>query len=427
MYPPEKGGNASRIHDLAVNLEQDSWNVIVLAPPPTIPVQEFSRTWNRSTKSKDESVEVWRLWTWQPQVENPGLLRRLPYYLIFGIHALLWLLVHRNRTDLVITTSPPISTGAPGVAVSHMGIPWVVDVRDLWIDASISLGYLAEGSFLEKISRIYQQMVFRQCDLITVTTETLGKDIQDRYSVHPDKISVIPNGVDIELFSPANETGLSQDVNNSEGLVEPIDDDDIGDEPSMLFESEWDSKPSIIYTGNLGSSQDLETCIRAMQHLQNENASLVLIGDGDVKSDLQKLTEEIEVADCVDFYDPIPRKYIPEVLQRAEIGLAPLKNLDTLAYAIPTKVYEYHAGSLPTVVMGGEEIARFVEQSNGGLWVPNDPEKLANIIDELLGDKHRRQKIGKQGHSFVKSNYDRSNIADQLSEELVALLPDSKT
>jgi hypothetical protein len=47
MFPPEKGGNASRIHDTATSLQAGSWDVTVLAPPPTIPAGEFDRSWQR--------------------------------------------------------------------------------------------------------------------------------------------------------------------------------------------------------------------------------------------------------------------------------------------------------------------------------------------------------------------------------------------
>jgi len=96
-YPPEKGGNASRIHDTAVNLG-DEFNVTVLAPSLCYPPGNFERTWKRKQTERDEGVIVHRLWTWQPQRENPPLLRRLPYYVIFALHAALWLVCSGSMT-----------------------------------------------------------------------------------------------------------------------------------------------------------------------------------------------------------------------------------------------------------------------------------------------------------------------------------------
>lgn len=202
-YPPDRGGNAARIHDVATHLDDGEWDVSVLAPPPCYPPGEFDRSWRRARTETVDGVAVHRLWSWQPQAENPGTLSRLSYYLLFGIHAIAWLVWNRRRYDAVVTTTPPISTGAPGLVATALGKSWVVDVRDLWIDASISLGYLEAGSALERVSRRFQRLVLHAADRVSVTTETLGESIERTYgSSLGAKTIVVPNGVDVERFVP---------------------------------------------------------------------------------------------------------------------------------------------------------------------------------------------------------------------------------
>jgi glycosyltransferase involved in cell wall biosynthesis len=383
-YPPEKGGNASRIHDTAVNLG-DEFNVTVLAPSLCYPPGNFERTWKRKQTERDEGVIVHRLWTWQPQRENPSLLRRLPYYVIFALHAALWLVVNFRQYDVVMTSTPPITTGFPGLVAAAIGNPWVIDVRDLWIENSIALGYIPADSPLVKAGRTFQRLALHSADRITVTTETLRDAVGDTYgSELRDRVRVVPNGVDTDRFS-----SVSTPENN-------------------------DSR--IVYTGNIGSAQALEPCIRAMQHVSSDNALLQLVGDGDEVSRLKSVTERLGVEDRVEFVGLVDRERIPEILDSATVGLAPIKDSPELDYAIPTKLYEYMACSLPVVVTGRGEIKRFTTDTDVGIHTEPDPESIAVAIETLLENPEKRVAMGQDGHRVVSEEYDRQAIAGQLGE-----------
>lgn len=406
-YPPDNGGNAARIHDIATHLNGQEWEVTVLAPPPCYPPSEFDRSWRRKRTDAVDGVAVHRLWSWQPENENPRTVFRLAYYILFGVHAMLWLLLNVRRYDAVITTTPPISTGAPGLLAAALGKPWIVDVRDLWIDASISLGYLEAGSYLERVSRGFQRRVLHTADRITVTTESLEKTLQETYGETLGvKTVIIPNGVDVDRFRSEREPAA---------------------EPSVTEDTKHDGsgRPTIIYTGNIGSAQDLESVIRAMPHLSTEGAVLRLVGSGDVESELRKLTRKLDLEDRVEFYGLVSRTEVPALLGEATIGVAPLKDTEELAYAMPTKVYEYMASGLPIVVTGRGEIEQFMAESGGGVHVENDPEQIAEQLDELLTDDRYRRTLAENGYEYVKKRYDREEIARHLGEVLTDLLEES--
>lgn len=443
MYPPDKGGNAARIHDVATNLTDEEWEVSVLAPPPCYPPGEFDRSWRRiRTKTVDE-VTVHRLWSWQPRSEDPGTVPRLAYYFLFGIHAALWMLLNGRRYDAVVTTTPPISTGGPGLVASALGASWVVDVRDLWIDASISLGYLEAGSALERVSRRFQRHVLQTADRIAVTTQTLGDSIQHTYGQQlAEKTILVPNGVDVERFRPHAELGSGRNGASSDhpeaerepetsggddGDGDPDDEEPAIDEHTAKAVGEADvitdgGGPTIIYAGNLGTAQDLESCLRAMTHLSHEDASLQLVGRGDVESNLRRLADELGLRDRVDFVGIVPRDAVPALLAAATIGIAPLQDTSELAYAMPTKVYEYMACGLPTVVTGRGEIERFVAESGGGVHAANDPERIAERMAELLANERLRERMSERGRQHVEAGYDRGTIARDLGAELDRLV-----
>lgn len=418
-FPPDKGGNAARIHDLATHLHGSEWEVTVLAPPPSYPPGEFDRSWRRKRTRTVDGVTVHRLWSWQPQVENPGTVRRLAYYLLFGVHAMVWLLWNVQRYDAVVTTTPPISTGAPGLVAAALGKPWVVDVRDRWIDASISLGYLEAGSPLERVSRRFQRLVLHTADRVAVTTERLGDSLAETYGESlASKTIHVPNGVDTDRFRPdRSRTGDGQARGDSDASRTDRDGNTLTVDGGAA-----DSRPTIIYTGNLGSAQDLESCVRAMSHLSHDGAVLRLVGGGDVESDLRRLTADLGLDDRVEFVGVVPRDDVPPLLADATVGIAPLEDSDELAYAMPTKVYEYMASGLPTLVTGRGEIRRFVEESGGGVWAANDPRDIADRLDELLADDQLRRRLAEDGRAHVTANYDRAAIARDLGAALTRLV-----
>ncbi|WP_276253174.1 glycosyltransferase family 4 protein [Halomontanus rarus] len=381
-FPPDKSGNASRVHDTARHLVDEGWAVTVLAPPPAFPHGQFDPTWKRKQSQVKDGVTVHRLWAWQPLGEDPHFLSRMAYYVLFPLHVMLWTLFHYREFDVIITSSPPIFTGFAGLPFGLSGQKaWLVDVRDLWIDASVGLGFIEDNGVGERLARRYERVVLQQADQVTVTTTVLGERLVDLYDLDSEKIVHLPNGVDTDRFEPS------------------------ASEPD----------PVIIYTGNVGHAQDLESCVRAMAELERDDVTLKIVGDGDIKSDLERLARETNLNGQVEFTGLVPRDEIPEILDNAMIGLAPLKSTDTLEYAVPTKAYEYMACELPVVATGIGEINSLIEDSGGGLLVANDPEAIADVFEQLLEEESTRSDLGSSGREHMIENYDRGVVAERLS------------
>ncbi|MFC4542235.1 glycosyltransferase family 4 protein [Halosolutus amylolyticus] len=382
-FPPDKLGNASRIHDNGKQLVETGWDVTVLCPPASFPFGQFDRSWTRTETQSVDGITVRRLWTWQPETEDPGFLSRLAYYLFFAVHAMVWLLFARRKFDVIVTSSPPVFTGIAGLPFALASRPPVVaDVRDLWIDAAVSLDFIRENGVFERLSRRYERLFLQSVDQITVTTSVLESRLTALYGIDPERVHHIPNGVNTSRFTP----------------------------------SETPDGPAIVYTGNVGYAQDLESCVRAMTQLESTDAVLKIVGDGDRRAALEELVERKDLEDRVEFTGLLPRDRIPKLLDDAMIGVAPLKSTDALEYAVPTKAYEYMACALPVIATGTGEIESLLDRSGGGVVVDNDPAAIATEIDRLLSDDGEREAMGERGREHVVRRYDRGAITRRLSD-----------
>ncbi|MGB4579413.1 MAG: glycosyltransferase family 4 protein [Methanoculleus sp.] len=384
-FPPERSGNASRIYDTAVHLARLGIDVTVLAPHPTFPTGSFPRTWRRIRRETVDGVTVVRLWTWQPTSGDPGFVSRMAYYLFFPLHALLWLCSPQNRFDVIITSAPPLFTGIPGYVLRRTSnVKWILDIRDLWIDASVSLGFIREGSVYEKMSRKFEAMCLSRADLVGVTTEEIARRITARYRV-PAPIELMPNGVNTEVFRPTN-TGKKQ---------------------------------RIIYAGNVGHAQDLAKVALAVKSMNGtRNVELLIVGDGDTRECLERLVEVEDLTGSVTFTGILSRDEIPRLLSESLVGVAPLKQLKTLEYAAPTKAYEYMACGIPFIGCGNGEIANLANDSGAGVIADNTPEAIAAAISSLLDDPDRMEEMGRRGREYVAEHYDRRTVALRLKQQI---------
>ena len=392
-FPPEMGGNASRMGDSVKYLAAEGWEATVVAPQHCYPPGNFERTWERHSVERRNGAVVHRLWTWQPGSSDPSFVSRTAYYLLFAIHALLWTLVRGRRYDLYFCTTPPVFASLPALVASALfRKPLVVDVRDLWINAAIGLGFVQRRSLTTRLSRRYEELVMHRADRILTTTDEMSDRIRDDYPDLPaDRLTVIPNGVDTEVFAPR------------EGIEE---------------------ERTVVYIGNVGHMMDFEAAVRSMQFV-DEPLELRIVGDGDLRPETERLVDELDLGDRITVHDPIDREEVPTILSRAMIGIVPLKPISSLRYAVPIKTYEYMACKLPVVGTGEGAIESVVSDQETGVLVDDDPRAIADAFESLAGDPGRRVRLGENGYRCATEQYDRRVISRRLGEVLRSVVADS--
>ena len=288
----------------------------------------------------------------------------------------------------MICSSPPIFTTLPGILNNRvLHKPTIVEVRDLWIDASISLGFLAKGGVSEKFGRWFEKKSYDSANMITVVTNMVRERLIDLYSASDEKIRMVPNGTIIP--------------------------------PSMEKET---NSHTIFFAGNLGHAYDLPNAILAMKYVKDEKAVLIIAGDGDLKPHLESIVKKEHLEEKVKLIGVIPRETVFSMLSAASLGIIPYKNLDGLNYCQPVKAYECMACKTAYVGCGGDEFKELTKTSGAGVIVEGNPKSISDAINHLLSNEDLRNQMGVNGYEFVINHFNRETIAYEFSDEIESLI-----
>jgi glycosyltransferase involved in cell wall biosynthesis len=209
---------------------------------------------------------------------------------------------------------------------------------------------------------------------------------------------VITNGVDPARFGP--------------GLADDAARELLGSEPGPLF----------IFAGLLGLAQGLDQVLDLAAALPADAPGrFVLVGEG---PDRERLAERIEREriERVRIVAAQPRERIPLLLAAADVALITLGM--SIPGAVPSKIYEAMASSLPILLVADGEPARRVTESDCGLTVaPGDRPGLRNAFLKLATDRELRARMGAAGRRAAETTYNRTHIAAKLDQFLSSLLP----
>lgn len=146
----------------------------------------------------------------------------------------------------------------------------------------------------------------------------------------------------------------------------------------------YPDKKIILYQGALNTGRGLEWVLEAMPFI--ENAMLVIIGDGDIRAELEELTEKLKIENKVVFWGKISGDTLHEYTPSASIGLCLLEEKGlSYYYALPNRIFDYIQANVPVLATRFPEIANIVETYKTGFLVDHyEPNYLAQVISDML-------------------------------------------
>ena len=349
---------------------------------------------------EDENIEVLRCHV--SESYNKSFIGRFWAYLSFTLSSVLAGLFWAGKADAMICTSPPLSVGLTGWALSKLKrVPMVFEVRDLWPESAIDTGVLT-NKWLIKVSFWLERLSYRSAKWINVLTPAFEESLIANKGISPDKISMIPNGADLDIFHPGQRDNW---VREKHGLAD---------------------KFVVTYVGAHGRANSLMQLIESAKILKDKDADvqIMLVGDGMEKAGLVAAAKAAKLEN-VTFVEPVSKAKIVDYVNASDACTAVLKKVDTFKTVYPNKVFDYMSAARPTIV-GIDGVARkLVEDAKAGIYTePENAEEFVAAVLKLKGDPELCKKYGKKGLSFVKKNFDRRVLADKylgiITDQVVA-------
>ena len=290
-------------------------------------------------------------------------------------------LVRRFRElppDFVYERAALYSTA--GVAIARAaGVPLVVELNaPLAIEQS---SY--RGSQLPDLAAHAERTTLLSADYVLTVSATLREHVLT-LGVAPDRAIVVPNGVDTDRFTPADDGAAARARWG------------IGRGPVLGFVGGLRPWHGVRAFGSL-----LERLVARHPDLQ-----LVIAGDGPLRRDLTDDFVRRGLAGHVIFTGALDHDDVPALVRTFDVALAPYERADHAFYFSPLKLFEYMACGIPVVAAAIGQIGDVISDGvNGLLYEPGDSDELASACERLLGDAVQRRQLGRAAAGTIHSTF----------------------
>ncbi len=305
-----------------------------------------------------------------------------------------------RRQEIVVVETDPFLLALIGVVlrIRHRA-RLIVYLQDIHPDIGIAIGRLQE-TWLTRSLRTCLNWSYRKADRIVV----LSRDMRDTLTtagVAADRITCVPNWIDAGLVRPAvgqnhfrREAGISDDV-----FV-------------------------VMYSGNLGATQQLENLIEVANGLRDHaDVLFVMIGGGSAETKLKNEVAQRGLSN-VRFFPYQSRDGLGESLSAADLHVI-MVHPAALAYLMPSKMYGILAASRAIVaaVPVASELAEIVTEHRLGFVVPpGDCDAMASAILEANQNRAKTAEMGIRGRQLAVERFDRSHATRQFGDVLDKVL-----
>jgi glycosyltransferase involved in cell wall biosynthesis len=402
-FPPEVNAPATRTWEHCRRWAATGYHVTVVTCAPNCPsgvvFEGYRNAWRR--EEVVEGIRVVRVWTYL--AANQGFLPRILNYVSYMMTAT-WCAARLRDVDVVVATSPQFFCGWAGVWCSRLlRRPLVLEIRDLWPESIVTVGAMKRSLIIRMLEWLECRM-YAAADRIVTVGEGYREQLLSK-GVAADKIAVVPNGVDLDRFSPP---GNSIDAHTR----------------SASLRRRWGAGERFVcaYVGTVGMAHGLEVVLDAAGRLRDshrDDVAFWVIGDG---AERERLAAEAvrHGLDNVCFTGLVPKQEVADVLSACDACLVHLRGTELFGTVIPSKIFEALAMNVPIIMGVRGEACEIVRRAGGG--VPMTSDDPQSLIDAIEGVAMAGRDAFRGGRDYVAAHYNRDRLAARMLEELQAVI-----
>ncbi len=367
-YAPELTGCGRYTGEMGEELARRGAIVTVVTTPPHYPGWRVQPGYvNRYAVEQRTGARVLRCPAYLRD-QMSGIHRMIApiAFALSSMPVVLWQMLAK-RQDMLICIEPTLFGAPAAIAIAWMrGIPAVLHVQDLEVDAAFEVGHLNPPTWLKRLAYAFERGVMRRFDRVITISEVMRARLIAK-GLDPARVALIRNWVDLDHIRP---------------LDDPSGYRAVLDVPTDRF--------IILYSGNIGHKQGLDTLGRAAASLVDDPAILfVIAGDGPER---ERLVRDYGALPNIVFRPLQPEGQLGAFLNMADVHVIPQRAGET-DFALPSKLAGILASGRPLIAMASptQEIARFVGNSAIVIPAEDDASLVAAILKMRAGDEPERR------------------------------------
>ena len=375
---------STRSHEMAKRLVEFGYDVEIIT------TTRNNKIHNSNFITRENGINI--NWIKVNYSNHMGALERVVSFIKFAFLA--YFKAIRLKGDLIFASSTPLTVAIPGILASrYTKIPFYFEVRDLWPEIPIAMGYL-KNPLLRNLAIKLENYSYKNSKGIVALSEGMKAGIVKKgYPNH--KVIVIPNGADLELFdhkkSKKNEMRLKYGFNE----------DDI----------------IILYPGTFGQVNNLEYLVDlANMFKMNVNVRFVLVGDGKEKESILNKSKMLNIfGKNIFMLDPVPKNKISDIFSMSDIVISTVLPIVELEANSANKFFDALASGTCMVINHGGWLEKELNDYNCGFRLPRNIDEAYAKLVPYIENRHILESMGQNARKLGEIKYSRDILAKQLA------------
>jgi glycosyltransferase involved in cell wall biosynthesis len=304
-----------------------------------------------------------------------------------------------QKPDLIYATSTPLTVIIPALTgkIFHRK-PMIFEVRDLWPELPIAIGAI-RNPFIKWVARMMEWLAYHSANHVIALSPGMAAGVQKR-GIAAEKITVIPNGSNLNLFNI--------DVEAGNAVRERLD-----LQPDQAL---------VVYTGTLGLVNNITFMIEvaAQVYKLDSSVNFLIVGDGSQREAVIKTAEQHSLLNkTVHVWPPVAKVELPTILAAATILTSFFLPIPELRNNSANKFFDALAAGKPIAINHAGWQAELLQKNNNGVVLSEDDAQIAarQLIDHLQ-DENWLAEAGRASQQLALTEFNYDLLADRVNRIL---------
>lgn len=295
-------------------------------------------------------------------------------WLAYVLRALRWIWRFPSATPVLLFTSPPILPWIGWILHRLRGQPYAVVVHDIYPDVLVRLGRLPEHGIIARAWRQLNQVAYEEAQLVITLGARMAKLLRSTFDPAKTRSGAIA------IAPPWADTSAIRPLPKSENW--------------FAIEHQQIGKTTVMYSGNIGFSHDVETLLGAAGEMRKDSRfHFIVIGSGPKWELVPAAVRERELTN-VTVLPWQTEEAFPYSIASADIALIPLDSR-VAGMSLPSRAYSFMAAGVPLLVSsarGGDLSDLLSTFAIGWEVAPDDPQAIARLLASLSPEELTQRK-----------------------------------